>query len=237
MSKFAYIIGMVLLVILLLLALPYLWQLIGIIFVPKRSTLWQQLEMYQWTAIGFGLFAFARRFIKNNITFAETFSHEFTHTFFAIIFNRRVHSFHAEGGSGVVYTSGKNKKSLVPIALAPYCFPIFTYFLLSVRWLMNFHGVWVYDILIGITLCFHFYCFKTQIGNHQTDINQYPLTFSYTYIVTAWIVNLCIILPSFFPNMNGIGHAEPLYHYGVWSSIYRFLGECWNNLVSILHLL
>lgn len=237
MSKFAYIIGMVLLVILLLLTLPYLWQLIGIIFVPKRSTLWQQLEMYQWTAIGFGLFAFARRFIKNNITFAETFSHEFTHTFFAIIFNRRVHSFHAEGGSGVVYTSGKNKKSLVPIALAPYCFPIFTYFLLSVRWLMNFHGVWVYDILIGITLCFHFYCFKTQIGNHQTDINQYPLTFSYTYIVTAWIVNLCIILPSFFPNMNGIGHTGPLYHYGVWSSIYRFLGECWNNLVSILHLL
>ena len=237
MIKFAYIIGMVLLVILLLLALPYLWQLIGIIFVPKRSTLWQQLEMYQWTAIGFGLFAFARRFIKNNITFAETFSHEFTHTFFAIIFNRRVHSFHAEGGSGVVYTSGINKKSLVPIALAPYCFPIFTYFLLSVRWLMNFHGVWVYDILIGITLCFHFYCFKTQIGNHQTDINQYPLTFSYTYIVTAWIVNLCIILPSFFPNMNGIGHTEPLYHYGVWSSIYRFLGECWNNLVSILHLL
>lgn len=234
MSKLTYLISMMVLAVVLILTIPYLWYLLGAIFCPENNTLWEQLEMFKWAAVGFAAFAVARRYIKNNILFAETFSHEVTHTFVAILFNRRIHSFHAEGGTGSIYTSGKRHYSLVPIALAPYCFPIFTYFLLAFRWMMDFHGLWIFDIIIGITLCFHFYCFQTQIGNYQSDISQYPLLFSYTYIVTMWIINLCIILPAFFPNMNGHGNVEPMYNYGVWSCIVRLITEWWNNLIGYI---
>ncbi len=213
-------------VFIIVLTIPYCRDLLSVVFFPENKSMLSQLEVYKWVALGMVLYALVRPHIRKNLLFVETFSHEFTHFIVALLFNKRMHSFHAEQGSGAIFTSGRHKSSLVPIALAPYCLPVFTYLLLSFRWMLNFHGAWIFDIIIGITICFHFYCFKTQIGNHQTDINQYPLSFSYLYIFTAWLINLCIILPSFFPNMNGQGNLRPLYHYGMWSSIYR-LGTAW----------
>lgn len=102
--------------------------------------------------------------------------------------------------------------------------------------MMDFHGMWIFDLLIGCTLCFHFYCFKTQIGNHQPDINQYPLLLSYSYIVTSWLIGFCIILPAFFPNMNGHGFVQPMYNYGLFSAIWRLLEAWWDNLMHILQM-
>lgn len=133
-------------------------------------------------------------------------------------------------------SSGRVSAGLVPVSLAPYCFPLFTFFLLSLRWMMDFRGVWIFDILIGITLCFHFYCFKTQTGNYQSDINQYPLLLSYTYIFTSWLLVLCIIIPAFFPNMNGHGTGSLVCHYGVFSSVWRMLCAWWETLSSFVHL-
>lgn len=215
------------------LTIPYFVEIVHVIFLSKKVTLMSQLEIYKWFAIGIIVFTFVRKLIKRNMSFLEVFSHELTHTIVALCFNRRIHTFQAGEYNGIISTSGKNY-SIIPIALAPYCLPIFTYLLLSIRWMLDFHGMWFYDIVIGMTACFHYFCFKTQIGNHQTDINQYPLVFSYFYIITAWLINLCIILPSFFPNMNGRGYAEPLYHYGVWSSIYRLLLSWWDTLLSMV---
>lgn len=234
MTRITQLLYLLLVGIIFALTLPYFIEIIGIIFNPPRITLISQLEIYQWVAIGLFLYMIVRKLMKHNLSFIEVFSHELTHTIVALVFNRKIHTFQAGENNGMISTSGKNHYSLIPIALAPYCLPIFTYLLLSIRWMMDFHGMWLYDILLGMTMCFHFYCFKTQIGNHQTDINQYPLFFSYFYIVTAWVVNLCIILPSFFPNMNGKGNVEPLFHYGVWSSIYRLLLNWWDSLHTLV---
>lgn len=238
MRKSAYFIWMGILVMLTVLALPYFYSIIRLLFFSNQPIL-NQLSIYQWVVVGYFIFYILRRYLKNNLLFLETFSHELTHAFFAFCFNRRVHSFHAEdAGSGVIYTSGKNQYVLVPIALAPYCFPIFTYLLLSFRWIIDFHGMWIFDILIGITLCFHYYCFKTQIGDYQTDINQYPLSFSYFYIFLGLLLNGCIIIPSFFPNMNvhdsSIVSTSSHYvgHYGLFSSIYRVC-ETWYHYIEI----
>ena len=225
---------MALMIILLCLTLPYLWNIIEVIFFSKRVTLLVQLDMYKWVAVGFVLLAVARRFFRKNLLFLETFSHELTHMVVAHVFGRRVHSLHVDEGSGAVYTSGTHQYTLVPVALAPYCLPIFTYLLLSIRWMINPNGVWIYDILIGMTICFHFYCFKSQTGRHQTDINQYPLSFSFLYIITALIINACIILPSFFPNMNGQGHVQPLREYGMWSAIVRLFDAWWNQILAVV---
>ena len=217
MKKSTYIISMILLGVLLLLTILYAVKIIGIILFPDRIGVLRQLSIYQWVGVGIAVFAVIHSVVKKNMTWLETFSHELTHIVVALLFFRRVHSFHAEEGSGVVYTSGKHEFALAPMALAPYCLPIFTYLLLSIRCLMDFHGMWIYDVLIGMTICFHFFCFKNQTGNYQTDINQYPLSFSYLYIVTALLINFCVIWVAFFPQYN------------VYTSLGRLVTSVWKN--------
>ena len=217
MKKSRYIISMVLLSILLLLTMPYAVKIFGIILFPNRIGVLRQLSIYQWVGVGIAVFAVIHAFVKKNMTWLETFSHELTHIVVALLFFRRIHSFQAEEGSGVVYTSGTHAYALAPMALAPYCLPIFTYLLLSIRCLIDSHGIWIYDVLIGMSICFHFFCFKLQIGNYQTDINQYPLSFSYLYIVTALLINICVIWVAFFPQYN------------VYTSLGRLVTSVWEN--------
>lgn len=221
MKKSTYIVSLVLLSILLLLTIPYALKILGIIFFPKHITTLRQLAIYQWVGVGIAAFAVIHAIIKKNMMFLETFSHELTHIVVAFLFFRRIHLFHAEESSGVVYTSGEHQYGIAPMALAPYCLPIFTYLLLSIRCLMDFRGMWIYDVLIGMTICFHFFCFKDQTGNHQPDINQYPLVFSYLYIITALLINFCIILVAFFPQYN------------VYTSLWRYITTIWYNLVEV----
>lgn len=222
MKKSTYIISMALLAILLLLTIPYVVKIIGIILFPDRIGVLKQLGIYQWVGGGIAVFAVLHTLVRKNMTWLETFSHELTHIVVALLFFRRVHSFHAEEGRGVVYTSGKHEYALAPMALAPYCLPIFSYLLLSIRCLMDFHGMWIYDMLIGMTICFHFFCFKNQTGSYQTDINQFPLPFSYLYIFTALLINFCVIWVAFFPQYN------------VYTSFWRYLSSIWENAISFV---
>ncbi len=222
MKRSSYFISMILLGILLLLSIPYLLQILSIIFFPKHISVLRQLSVFQWVGLGIVAFAFMHAFVKKNMIWLETFSHELTHIIVAFLFFRRIHSFHAEEGSGEVCTSGNHNYGIAPMALAPYCLPIFTYLLLSVRPLMDFHGMCIYDVLIGMTICFHFFCFKHQTGKYQPDINQFPLSFSYLYIWTARLINFCIIWVAFFPNYN------------VYTSFWRYVTSLWGNGVSLV---
>ena len=219
MKKTIYIVAGIFLSVLLLLSMVYAVKVIGIILLPEKISVLRQLAIYQWTAVGIAAFAVIHHYVKKNMAWLETFSHELTHIIVALLFFRRIHSFHAEEGTGVVYTSGEHKYGLAPMALAPYCLPIFTYLLLSIRCLMDFHGMWIYDIQIGMTISFHFFCFKNQTGSYQTDINQYPLWFSYLYIVTAQLINFCIIWVAFFPQYN------------VYTSFWRYITSLWDTAI------
>lgn len=195
-----------------------------------------QLEMYKWCAIGIALYITFYRWKGDKMSFIETDTHEHLHIWTAVLFNRKVHSLHAEQQSGVVYTSGTHTWTEIPVSLAPYCVPIFSFILLAFRWLLNFHGKWLFDILIGISLGFHYCCVKSQIGSHQTDINQYPLPFSYSYITTIWLINICLIMAAFFPNMNPGASNPSIYGtYGIFSSIYRWGASMWDNLIDFIN--
>ncbi len=232
MKRITYFIWMIVLSLLFVLTIPYLWYILKVIFIPKHEGFWGQEKIYGWLLFGIIVYFLLRMIIRSKSSFIETFSHELTHTIVAFLFGRKVHSFHVEdSGSGVIFTSGNNY-SLIPVALAPYCLPVFTYLLLAFRCIVGDNYLWLCDIGIGMTLCFHYYCFKTQIGNHQTDINQYPLSFSYFYIFTAWLINICIVLVALFPNMNG---KKDIMGYGVFSSVLRLGAEWWNSFLLYLH--
>ncbi len=225
MSKISYILWMVILALLILLTLPYLWEVLRVVFFPKRASLWAQLGIYMWAGVGIFAYSVFHWFVKKNIKWLETFSHEFTHAVVALLFLWRIHSFHAEEGHGLVEITGTKPYGKVPIDLAPYCLPVFTYLLLSIRGLMSHQGLWIYDILIGVTIAFHFFCFKNQTGNYQPDINRYRLSFSYFYIFTALIINFCIIWVAFFPQYN------------VFTSFWRYLTTLWHNLIAFISFL
>lgn len=208
------------LVLLLIFLLPYIWKLLCILFFPSNISVFAQLELYNWVAIGIILTPFLGRLVKSNVLWFETLSHEFTHIVIALLFFRKVKSFHAGEENGVVYTSGVNQNGLIPMALAPYCLPIFTYLFLIVRTLVAFQGLWVIDIMIGISVAFHMGCFRHQTGKYQTDINQYPLYFSYAYIYVARLINGCIIAVTFFP------------HYNVFTSAWRLLCAIYGNFIA-----
>lgn len=210
------------LVAMLLLTLCFAWRVVSTIFFSHTSSALGNLLLYKWMAVGIIGYAVVHRFVTKNISWLETFSHELTHTVVALIFLRRVHSFNASEKSGQVSTSGDSGMSLVPMTLAPYCLPIFTYLALMLRCLIAGDALWIYDILLGVTVGFHFYCFKTQTGNHQTDINKYPLSFSYLYIGTFVLFNILILLVSLWPSRN------------VFNALWLFVTSSWDTLTNLL---
>lgn len=200
-KKAKYLIGTAFLVILFLLLLFVGTDVIEHIFIPKRGSWIGNLQLYMWTEIGFVVFVIVKRFLKENLEWFETFTHELTHTIVGILMFRRIHTFQANNNNGLITTSG-NEKTLVFVDLAPYCLPIYSYILLAFRAIATHQFLWCIDLIIGLTLAFHFFCFKKQTGSYQPDINKRPLYFSYTYIATAILFNVCVILISYWSSKN-----------------------------------
>lgn len=207
MSKKVYILWMIALTVIAVLLMPYIYEIFRIIFLSPQKSITAQLSIYQWVAVGFVAYCIFHKYVSLNMAWLETDSHEKIHGIVGWLFGRRIHSAHSEEGSGCIYTSGNNfwsRWGLLPMSLAPYCLPLWTYSILWLRPLIGYQSLWIFDILVGITLAFHYYCFKNQTRSNQTDINQYPLSFSYTYIYLARIINGLIIIVMFFPQSNSI---------------------------------
>ena len=216
--KTKYVLFTILLLLLSLAILATGWSIMTSIFFPKRGSWLGNLQLYQWTAIGIILFLVVKRFLKENLMWFETFTHELTHTLIAILFFRKIHSFEAKNNSGQIMTSG-NDNTLVFVDLAPYCLPIYTFILLAIRSICYSPFLWCIDIIIGISIAFHINTFKKQIGNYQTDINKRPLYFSYTYITTVILFNLCVVIVSYWSTKN-VFTALWFVCTGLWSHLF-----------------
>ncbi len=153
---------------------------------------------YQYVGMGMAGYFIVTLFgiFNKNLEWLRTFSHELSHTVVGMMFLRKIHSFEAGIGSGVMSHSGGFRFGTIFIALAPYCLPLFTYLLLFLRELSAANSLYIFDIMIGATLAFHIGCFRTQIGLHQTDITSMGVFRSALFIVTMWIVNLSVLLLS-----------------------------------------
>ena len=220
MRSVQYIIFTVLLAVLLLLIVIVGYDILLYLFPKGRSLTWN-LPVYQWTGIGIVSFFVLARFFNSNLNWFCTFSHELSHTIVSILLLRKIHSFQAGRGTGEISTSG-NSNTLVFVDLAPYCLPIFTYILLAIRMMLAKEMLMYYDVLIGMSIGFHVYCFKTQTGSYQTDINKHPLYFSYLYIAAVLLFNMCVILVSYWNGKN------------VFSAFWYVLTQMWETCISIL---
>lgn len=157
-------------------------------------------------------------FFSKNKEHLQTLSHELTHWFVGILFFKKIHSLNVEQDTGSVVHSG-GRFGRIFISLSPYCFPILTFFLLLLRFLVAKEYLWGYDIAVGLTLGFHIGCFRSQIGNHQTDITKIGLFKSYVFIVASWLFFFMIIL---FSVRTDLWSAVKMIFTGYWATLISF---------------
>jgi hypothetical protein len=109
--------------------------------------------------------------------------HELTHAFFAMLFGGSVKSIQASGRGGRVTIS----KSNFIITLAPYFFPLYTFFALLLYWIAAISDVrgttiGVLIFLSGATFAFHLILTFIFLQTDQTDIKEHGGLFSYPLI-------------------------------------------------------
>lgn len=197
------------------------------------SRFFDRIVRYQWICVGILGYAVFHHFVSKNRDFLETFSHELTHGVVALLFLREITSFQANKNNGVIWTRGKRWTQTF-VSLAPYCLPIFTYIMLllwslvATRSLVATGALLPLDIIVGVTIAFHFFCFKSQTGSYQTDINQFPLWFSYIYIWVFRLFNVLVILLCYMPD-RATGHPLKL-----WGAIWYLVVHLWKDLIAFL---
>ena len=203
MKKSTYIILCVVLVALGIFFVTEIWKTIPTNFVfsdwfdsKKHVYMWGL-----WFLLGAIIFPLMNRFLKKNIDIVKVFTHEMCHAITALITFRRIVSFHVTEKDGVVYTSGSDKTRFL-VTLAPYCFLIYTIPLLLFRCMVKTPMMPIIDILIGFTVGLHFICIKEQTRSNQPDLTRNPLYFSYIYIITIWLFDICLILLSYNTSSN-----------------------------------
>ena len=164
-------------------------------FIPIIVYACTHISSYQWMLYGMGgCFAIGLLpFIRKNIDWLQTFSHELTHTIVGMLFLHKIHSFNANQETGMISHSGRRFGSLF-ISLSPYCLPIFTYAVMLLRILGATSALHIFDIFIGATLLFHISCFWEQTGLYQTDIQNEGYVRSFLFIIWGWVFNASIIL-------------------------------------------
>lgn len=178
-------------------------------------------KAYLWFGIGAAAYFVLRLvpLLRRNEKWLQTFSHELTHTIVGMMFFRKIDSFQVKAaGTGMVSHSGKRQFGSLFISLAPYCFPVFTYFFMLLRLLGSEETYYVFDILIGLTAAFHFMCFWNQTGNYQTDIQGQGYVRSYLFIAAWRLFNATVILLTV--------------RFGIGGAVTRIFPQYWHTLVA-----
>ena len=140
------------------------------------------------------LFFLSYRFFKYE--FLYTFLHEFTHLIFGIIFLKKIVRFKVARLKGEVVLSGTN----FVILLAPYFFPLLTFILLSVGFLLweflKYKLIWYLTIsLVGFSLMLHIVMTLKSLMVEQSDIksNGYFFSFVTIYFLSVSLISGIII--------------------------------------------
>ncbi|MFH1288996.1 MAG: hypothetical protein ABII25_09935 [bacterium] len=129
------------------------------------------------------------------------FGHELTHVLWTYVFGGNVKSMRVSSRGGRVVVT----KSNFLINLAPYFFPIYTFFVFLIYWFFSFmfyaeKYFIVFLFLIGFSLAFHLALTFFAIRQRQSDIYEVGYVFSLSFIYVVNIFIIMLILKMIFPS-------------------------------------
>lgn len=166
--------------------------------------------------------------LKGNLNIMEVDTHEHAHVFFGFIFFRKISTIHVEEKSGFMRgTSGSSILNPI-LTLAPYCLPLEVYALLIARHIVHPPQYWIIDIVIGFVLAYYLTSFIKSTGNHQSDIKEYPLWFSYVFIVTLLTFSIVLLLCAMLTQ----GHTKALNFFGAFGYLAE---QFFKDINQLLH--
>jgi len=157
-----------------------------------------------WFTGGFLLYLIIHVLFKQPIL-SYVVGHELTHALFAILFGGSVKAFHASEKGGRVHLT----KSNFVITLAPYFFPLYTFFALVAIWLARAADApalepWLV-LVAGAAFAFHIVLTAIFLQTDQNDIREhgaffsYPLIFLFNVILTALLIRLLLARDMSYP--------------------------------------
>ena len=185
-----YVLACLILAALLVIAIAVLVQTVRLDSRPGR--LWLHWNLFYGFAAFFVLFLIPR--VRSNTRWMMSFTHEFTHLVFALLFFRKIHRFKVDSKDSHVSYSG-GWYGYIPITLAPYCVPLFTLVLLPWRFTTgNPYYLACIDILIGFSYAFNICCWLKQTRLHQTDIIGPGVVRSLLVIAIFHILYFCLVI-------------------------------------------
>lgn len=145
----------------------------------------------------YGIFAIMLRVLRmrHNLDWSMKFTHELTHTLVALLFGRKIYEFVVRGREcHVRYDLGKLGIGYLPITLAPYCIPIYTFMIFPFRFAGDAHYMIIFDALIAFTYAFHLHSFIRQTRFSQSDIENSGCARAVAFLAFAHLAVLSLIL-------------------------------------------
>lgn len=131
--------------------------------------------------------------MKHNLNWLMKFTHELTHTLVALLFFGKIKEFVVKDRECYVsYHTGP--VGYVPITLAPYCIPIYTFMLFPFRFAGDSHYMIIFDALIAFSYAFHVHSFIKQTRFSQPDIENCGKTRSVAFISFVHMAVISLIL-------------------------------------------
>ena len=156
----------------------FIWQLGATVF----SVHYKPDAPYYFLAGGLAYLTV--HFLFKKPVFTYVIGHELTHALFAILFGGTVKSIHASDRGGRVTIT----KSNFIITLAPYFFPLYTFFALILYWTaraVDARGITIAILIIlsGATFALHLVLTAIFLQTDQNDIKEEGAIFSYPLIL------------------------------------------------------
>ena len=204
--------------------------LLSFAFLPSMVwALWQEIlgDLSALTFVFFGALAYAALWwfsIRNwTISWLSTLEHELTHCLFAWLTGNKVGEIKVtfrRGGHMVVIGSPNWL-----IDVAPYFFPTVTVVLLLLAPLVPALDVVVYQLAIGISLCYHITSSMTETHEGQTDLQKAGFLFCWMFLPTANLAALGLTLAGANAGWPGISHWFNLLRESPWNTVvFKFIG-------------
>ena len=116
------------------------------------------------------IFLFVLSLLNRSIEFAQTFCHELNHTFFSLLFFKKIKGFraHADNGGEVSFEGKTN----IMITLAPYRVPLFAVLTLLLLLLAEPRVVPAIHFVVGFFISFHLHSVFSEFRLYQSDLRR-----------------------------------------------------------------